>query len=1033
MDFFNGGNLLTLGIVAAAFLLFRYLDKGNRNISHARAYGKELKDEIKKEFSLFAETKTAALRDYGVILDGDFKRAEALKKNIEAEIAVLEKNCATVNNLSERIEKYESVLKKLDSWTEKVEENLRRIEAESAYIELVAEKADISKSKLKEIDQSVDNIQSRIKIEIDQAVDTASAAILKPVQTVVANLKTTAEEIGRGVEEHHEEIKLIEAARRKRLDDDMAIVNDALRKVLASASERSNELETGMLRDLTEAAEKRNAELRKALLEKIVDTERVVDDKLDGIEKAMQSAKAVWEGENRLIVEEQKKYKDEWRQMVIEKAEAAERAVDDKLNVIEKAMRSAKAVWEDENRLIVEEQQKYKDEWLQSVSDLNALALDRRNEWQKMLLDSDAAVEQYRRAQIAQLASLEGMAADAGKLDAELRFHIENVKKETTDSFAAFEEGMKQNYSGAAESLDKSVSGMKSKIDGLEREINGLKSSAYEKVSGNLKEFEELIDANLSKRTENINAQMIEWRNKLSKRFNELNESMEAECRKIEHECGETLRSKKDDLDAGFDEEIKRIKGSFDELGRSIGVQTERYEKSIKSLEIQLQSSLEDAKKIVDSTLRTEISRFEIQNAERLKKHERDMDEALRAESAVIDERLGEIKAQANKSYSDVEAYKSACSDQFNELDASIESARRHFKELANENEERLAAARSKIEDTSMDITGLRTEMLNSVSEKVMALEHSINEADKNIADFFNKTELIDKAIAVKKDVENKIEDLNADMEKLALKSIELSDLKNQFEKIKRMEEDLNNKMTQFSIEQQRIERMEMNFNRLLQTSQSVEDRLKHITGTDDMLQEAQIKIRKLGEAMSETEDKYQRIEKKNQILEAANDGIEKNFKLLQESENLTQKLNGDIQRVTGNIEDIRQAVETLSNENEKAQDTVERLSNLDQTISEIDTRIQNIQKARVWLADLETRLDEKYREARQQFKLTDTIIKKQDDRLNMDKEGSLPLGTRDDVIRLKKQGWTVDEIAKNMKISRAAVELILETASREK
>jgi chromosome segregation ATPase len=1244
MDFFNGGNLLTLGIIAAAFILFRYLDKGNRNISHARAYGKELKDEIKKELSAFAENKTASLRDYGIILEGDFKRAEVLKKNIEAEIAVLEKNCTMVNGLSERIEKYETVLKQLDSWTEKVEENLRRIEAESAYIELVAEKADTAKKKLNEIDESVGNIQSRVKIEIDQAVNAGYTAIIKPIQAAVDNLKITAEEIGRGVEEHREEINQAEVSRKQKLENDMAVIDNALQKVLAAAAEHSREIEAELLRDLNESAEKKNAELQRMLIEKITSTEQIVDNKINEIEKAVQSAKTTWENENAGILEDQQKYKDEWRQVIIEKladteqivdnkideiekivqsaktawenenagiledqqkykdewqqsvkdlnalaldqhderqkaliekladteqivdnkideiekavqsaktawenenagildeqqkykdewqqsvknlntlaldqrdewqklltekitnAEQivdnkideiekavqsaktawknenagildeqqkyknewqqsvkdlnslaldqrdewqklltekitnAEQIVDNKIDEIEKAVQSAKTAWENENAGILDEQQKYKNEWQQSVKDLNSLALDQRDEWQKLLSGSDALIEQYRRAQISQLAALEDMADDAGKLDIELRTHIENVKNEAANNFAAFETEMKQNYDGAAENLDKSMNSIKNKIDELEKEINGLKSSAYEKVAGNLKEFEELIGDNIEKRTESINGQMIEWRNKLSRRFDELTESIEVECRKTEHECGETLRHKKNELDAHFDEEIKRVKVSFDELGRSISIQTERYEKSIKSLEIQLQNSLEDAKKIVDSTLRTEISRFELQNSERLKKHERGMEEALRAEAILIEERLNEITSQTNKSRDEVEAYKAACAEHFNELDTSIESVRKRCKELTGESEEKLAAIRLKIDETGADIMNQRAEMLNAASEKIKTLEHSISEAGEHIADFFSKTELVDKTIAktiaVKKDLENKIEDLDTDMEKLALQSLELSELKNQFEKIKRMEEDLNNKMTQFSIEQQRIERMEINFNRLLQTSQSVEERLKHITGADDMLQEAQIKIRKLGEAMAESEEKYLRIEKKNQILEAANDGIEKNFKSLQESENLTQKLNGDIQRISSSIEDIRHGIEFLSTENEKAHDTVEQLSNLDQTILDIDARIQNVQKARVWLADLETRLDEKYREVRQQLKLTDNIIKKQDGKLDIDKESSLSLGTRDDVIRLKKQGWTVDEIVKNMKISRAAVELILETTSHEK
>jgi transcriptional regulator len=129
---------------------------------------------------------------------------------------------------------------------------------------------------------------------------------------------------------------------------------------------------------------------------------------------------------------------------------------------------------------------------------------------------------------------------------------------------------------------------------------------------------------------------------------------------------------------------------------------------------------------------------------------------------------------------------------------------------------------------------------------------------------------------------------------------------------------------------------------------------------------------------------------------------------------------------MTSSLENIRSSIETLANENEKARDTIEKLSTLDQTINDIDVRMQNLHKARVWLAELETRLDEKYREVKQQIKLAEKIIGKG----KIDNE-TLSLESRDDVIRLKKQGWTVDDIVKSLKISRAAVELILETATR--
>ncbi|MDR0383146.1 MAG: hypothetical protein LBH50_04085 [Spirochaetaceae bacterium] len=1083
MDFFNGGNLLTLGIVAVAFLLFRYLDRNNRNINLARKYGEELKDDLEKEFGEFTEAKSSELRDYGVILEADFKRAEALKKNIESGIIALEKKYATINDLNERINKYDFSLKHLDSWTEKVEENLRRIEVESRYVENVAEKISGVKTALDEINKAIGDVRNRISIETDSAVKETSETILKSMQDAVSDLKAATEEIGREAEEHGKAIKLAEANRKAALEKDMAAINDVLQKTLSVVTEHSNEIEAELLREINEAAAKRADDLRQSFEEKVAEAERSIANRIGDVEKvaeaareawenenarildeqqrhknnwrqsleekvaeaersiadrivdtkkAAEAAREAWENENARILDEQQRYKNDWRQSLEEKVAEAERSIADRIGDAKKAAEAAREAWENENARILDEQQQYKNDWQQDMSKLDTLALDQRNLWQNLLDESDEAIEQYRRAQQARLADIENMADDTAKLDAELRLHVESVKNETSANFAAFAAEMKQNYDNAMGGFNKTSGVIQSKIDELEKEINGLRSEAYEKVSDNLKEFHELINSDLAKRNENINYQIDELRGGLDKRLGELVENVEAECRKIEHSCGETLRQKRDKIDAAFDEEIALIKDALATIEKNIGIQTERYEEAVRSLETQLKNSLEDAGKTVENTLKAEISRFELQNSDRLKKHERGMEETLQAAAAEIEARLDEIKSTTSKSYDEVETYKTDCAERLNELDAAIEDLRARGKDTAAENEERLAAARSKIDEIAADISRQRAEMLAAAAEKVKSLENAIADAEKRIGDFFDKKELIDKTVAVKNDLEQKIEDLNINMEKLNLRGIEIAEIKTQFERLRRMEEDLNNKMTRFGIEQQRIERMEINFNRLLQTSQSVEERLKHITDADDMLQEAEIKLRKLGDLTVETDEKYQRVEKKKQALEVATDGIEKNFKSLQESETVAQKLNGDIQRITIGLEDIRSAIETLANENDKAQDTVEKLSTLDQTISDIERRMQNLQKARAWLADLETRMDEKYREVKHQLKLTDSIIKHQDDRIQIEKEGSLPIGIRDDVFSLKKRGWSVDDIAKSLKISRAAVELILETVSKE-
>jgi chromosome segregation ATPase len=280
--------------------------------------------------------------------------------------------------------------------------------------------------------------------------------------------------------------------------------------------------------------------------------------------------------------------------------------------------------------------------------------------------------------------------------------------------------------------------------------------------------------------------------------------------------------------------------------------------------------------------------------------------------------------------------------------------------------------------------------------------------------------------------MQRNIEDLKGDMERLEQRRAEAVQLENDFIKIKRLEDDVNAKMTRFLSEKRRIETMETDFTRLLQISRSVEDKLGQVTNSDDVLQGVQLQIRKLEEALTATEDKFQRIEKKRQVLDNTNDGIDRNFKLLQESEAVSAKIGNELGRCADDIDLIKTSIEKLSGESEKAKEAVDRIDLLDETLQDIEERIDAMQRARKWIADAETRLEELNKQAQVQARAIDSMMKGKKSGPAVDLgEGSPPAQKKENVISLARQGWKADEIAKAMKISRGEVELILEMAPR--
>jgi hypothetical protein len=79
MSFFTVGNLLTLGIVALALVLFRQSDKTSRTLERVRKFG----DHLKEELAEFVAQKEDAVQGYGVQLDVHQKQAKELMNRLQ--------------------------------------------------------------------------------------------------------------------------------------------------------------------------------------------------------------------------------------------------------------------------------------------------------------------------------------------------------------------------------------------------------------------------------------------------------------------------------------------------------------------------------------------------------------------------------------------------------------------------------------------------------------------------------------------------------------------------------------------------------------------------------------------------------------------------------------------------------------------------------------------------------------------------------------------------------------------------------------
>jgi DNA-directed RNA polymerase specialized sigma24 family protein len=108
----------------------------------------------------------------------------------------------------------------------------------------------------------------------------------------------------------------------------------------------------------------------------------------------------------------------------------------------------------------------------------------------------------------------------------------------------------------------------------------------------------------------------------------------------------------------------------------------------------------------------------------------------------------------------------------------------------------------------------------------------------------------------------------------------------------------------------------------------------------------------------------------------------------------------------------------------------MEKVGTLDESLAEIDKRIAEMNVAREWLARIDTELKALEKDARDHLKLAKGLFERESGKVAGSK-GAPPPQDRDNVLRLREQGWSVQEIADAMKMGRGEVELILEIGSR--
>jgi DNA repair exonuclease SbcCD ATPase subunit len=1015
------------------------MDRHNRSVDLAREYGRRLKDDL----ASFAEEKAALVKDNGLLLDVQMSSTkEALNRLTQANGELQEKaetvagRIDDVARIGDRISAYDSSMEELVRMAARVEENMNRLREKTALVEQTAKKTGEIEDRFGKLEKNLEGLESRFERENTASLERTAEALVAQVRSGVEDLQAAAETVERQVEQHREAVDRIETDRKALLERDLEIINKTLAEALERAGSRADKLEEAALVKLREEAMTRVRRFQDTVEEKF--------------REYHENAKAGI-AEIRLTAKE---YQESWKK--------------------------------DQEELELK-QQEYRAAWQRDLEALDALALSQRTRWEaavtdteeriarlgtaleagtaeaeeKLLRELDERLEEYRENQKRQWERFDAMAGDAQKLDGQLRLIMEEAKTRVRGDFAAFEEEQARDRERLSAAFGESLETFKGEMAALESELTELKNQAYGRVSEKLQVFEADFFAGISRRSTELDGRLAEWQSAMEQKLAALGENAEAARHDLE-------LSFRDELNLRINEQSKRILSDLERLRIDAAALEEKIQNGLNETESRVsrrsaeldgrfnewQSAMDRKLAALGEEAEAERRGLELSFKDELNVRVGEQSgrilsdlERLRIDAAALEEKiqngLDETESRVSRRSAELDGrfneWQSALEQKLAVLGEEAEAERRglelSFKDELNarvgEQSERIL---SDLERLRIGAAAFEEKIQNGLDEtesRVSRLSTGLEEIRRELKEFSSQTRLFEKTDELKTSLERSMEALKSDMTGIEERRAEAAQLETEFIKIRRLEDEVNSKMTRFLSEKTHLDVMEKDFERLIQTSQRVEERLKEVTGADDTLQGIQVALRKLEDAIAVADEKYQRIEKKNYILEETNSSIERNFQIMEETEAALRKCRENIDKAGAEIDSFRPAIEELAEASEKARTTTEKLGILDTGLKIIEERIEKVQAAREWLARAETRFEELHREVQGELKLIEAVLKEESKKSKTGK-GAPAIADRENVKRLRRQGWDAEEIARALKMSVGEVELILDMGIKD-
>lgn len=344
------------------------------------------------------------------------------------------------------------------------------------------------------------------------------------------------------------------------------------------------------------------------------------------------------------------------------------------------------------------------------------------------------------------------------------------------------------------------------------------------------------------------------------------------------------------------------------------------------------------------------------------------------------------------------------------------------------------ADASRKINELSEEIQKVTEQNRNEQSAFVMKMHNDSNDMQTRMSELQrelqavkNMTAVYERAEQIKKQLDDKISELNDDFVRLEDFKAAAANINSQYNDIIKIKTEIDRGLDGYEEQQRRMDDVGSKYEKAISSSNIIEEKIRGLYATFDELQNMELRIRDFKESLAGISGRYDRLEQKNEVIDRVCKDIDTSFENLKTIEDRLNDCSRQTEKLPDEIRGIQRNVDALMKNGPKIGEAAEKLGNLQHVLDETEKRMEEITSVNKGLGRSEQRLAELNTQIESRFKQLALLSERDAGKNHPREESHINPQERELVRQLKLQGWTIPAIASRLKRSQAEVELLLE------